>query len=211
MLQQTVQRVIDFEGMQAPLVLCNEKQKHLVAQQLRDNRVRNSGIFLEPMGRNTAPAVAVAALKALSMSLESLILILPADHLIQDEKKFHQALAVAADFARDGNLVTFGIVPDRPETGYGYIRKGRGVPVAQGSGEDEDISVFAIDRFVEKPDLETARAYVNSGEYCWNSGMFMFRSASVLDEMKRHVARYRLCLPGGVPSGKSRSGVLLPR
>ncbi|MCU0600976.1 MAG: mannose-1-phosphate guanylyltransferase/mannose-6-phosphate isomerase [Desulfobacterales bacterium] len=187
MLQQTVQRVIDFIGMQLPLVICNEKQKHLVAQQLRDIRVRNTGIFLEPMGRNTAPAVAVAALKALSMSLESLILILPADHLIQDEEKFHQALAVAADFARDGNLVTFGIVPDRPETGYGYIKKGRGVPVAQESGEDEDIPVFAIDKFVEKPDLETARAYVSSGEYCWNSGMFMFRAASVLDEMKRHV------------------------
>ncbi len=187
MLQQTVMRVTGFDGMQAPLVICNEKQKHLVAQQLRDIRVRNSGIFLEPTGRNTAPAVAVAALKALTLSLESLILILPADHLIQDEEKFHQALAVAADFAVDGNLVTFGIVPDRPETGYGYIRKGRGVPVAQGPGESEDISVFAIDKFVEKPYIETARAYVNSGEYCWNSGMFMFRSASILDEMKRHV------------------------
>jgi mannose-1-phosphate guanylyltransferase/mannose-6-phosphate isomerase len=187
MLQQTVQRVIGFEGMQAPLVICNEKQKHLVAQQLRDIRIRNSGIFLEPMGRNTAPAVAVAALKALSMSLESMILVLPADHLIQDEEKFHQALAVAAEFASDGNLVTFGIVPDRPETGYGYIRKGRGVPFAPEFGIGDDISVFAIDRFVEKPDFETARSYVNSGEYCWNSGMFMFRSASVLEEMKNHV------------------------
>lgn len=203
MLQQTVQRVAGFEGMQAPLVICNEKQKYLVAQQLRDIRVRNSGIFLEPKGRNTAPAVAVAALKALSMSLESLILILPADHLIQDEEKFHQALAVAAEFASDGNLVTFGIVPDRPETGYGYIKKGRGVPVAQEFGIGDDISVFAIDRFVEKPDFETARTYVNSGEYCWNSGMFMFRSASVLDEMKRQVPDIVTACQEAIHKGKA--------
>ncbi len=187
LLQQTVLRVHGVEGMHPPLVICNDAQKYLVAQQLKEIRVRPFGIFLEPVGRNTAPAVAVAALKALTLSLESLILILPADHLIQNEEKFHQALSVAVEFAKDGNLVTFGIVPDRPETGYGYIHKGRGITVSQAFAGEEEIPVFAVDKFVEKPDLETARAYVNSGEYCWNSGMFMFRSASVLDEMKRFV------------------------
>lgn len=187
MLQQTVLRVAEFEGMNLPLVICNEKQKYMVAQQLRDIRVRNNGIFLEPMGRNTAPAVAIAALKGLAMSLESLILILPADHLIKNVARFHEALKVGVDFARDGNLVTFGIVPDRPETGYGYIKKGRGVPVADCGSEDDGICVFAIDQFVEKPDLETAKQYVGSGQYCWNSGMFMFRSASVLEEMRQLV------------------------
>ncbi len=132
------------------------------------------------MGRNTAPAIAIGALRALSEDPAAILLVLPADHHIQEVQIFRQALRTAVQFAQRGHLVTFGIVPGSPETGYGYIRKGERL-----SGPDE-LEVLQIGRFVEKPDLETARRYVESGEYCWNSGMFVFGAARVIEELERH-------------------------
>ncbi len=185
MLQHTILRVRDVPDMAAPVVICNENQAVMVAQQLRDMGVRPSAIFLEPVGRNTAPAVGIAALYALSVDPASRILILPADHLIRRIDAFHDVLVTAGAYAGDARLVTFGIVPDRPETGYGYIRKGERARPVSGSGPGPAHPVFVIDQFVEKPDLETAAVYVASGDYCWNSGMFMFKAQQIYDELER--------------------------
>ncbi len=178
MLQNTAQRMRGFEGAGPPIVICNQSHGFIVAGQLQEIGVAPPAIFLEPVGRNTAPAVAVAALKAASIDPDALILVLPADHLIADLDKFHHALRLAEKSARSGGLVTFGIIPDRPETGYGYIRKGEAA---------ESEGVFSIAEFVEKPDLNTAVKYLASGEYCWNSGMFLFNANRVIDELSRHV------------------------
>ncbi len=184
MLQNTLLRLADFDSMVAPIIICNEKHRFIVAEQLREINIQPAGIFLEPVGRNTAPAVAVAALKAMSMDPGALILILPADHLISDISTFHETLRTGAHFANQGDLITFGIVPDKPETGYGYIRKGEPAGDPDIKLTEDAESAFLIDKFVEKPDLETAKQYLSTGDYCWNSGMFMFKAAIVLEELK---------------------------
>jgi len=187
MIQNTLLRLVDFEDMAPPVIIGSETQRILVDQQLTEINIRPSEIFLEPVGRNTAPAVAVAALKAVAMDPESLILVLPADHLIGNVPKFHEALRTAERFAEQGFLVTFGIVPDRPETGYGYIRQGEPVEALIGDASNSPGNAYAIHKFVEKPDLGTAELYLAEGNYCWNSGMFMFKAATVLDELRRYV------------------------
>ncbi len=187
MFQNTLLRIQDVQGMAAPIVICNEKHRLIVAEQLKAIGISPSAIFLEPVGRNTAPAVAIAALKAISIDPEALIMILPADHLINDLGKFHQAIAAGADYAANGSLMTFGVIPDKPETGYGYIRKGAPAEAALAHSAAGDSPGFEIDEFVEKPDLETARKYLASGEYCWNSGMFIFGAKVVLGEMNQFV------------------------
>jgi mannose-1-phosphate guanylyltransferase/mannose-6-phosphate isomerase len=161
-----------------PLVVCNEAHRFIVAEQLRELGARATAIVLEPAGRNTAPAVAVAALlaqRAVSGKEDPLLLVLPADHLVRDTKAFAGAVQAAAAAAAAGNLVTFGVVPDRPETGYGYLLEG----VDQGGWSE-------LDEFVEKPNLETAERYVASGRYLWNSGMFVLGAAAFLKELERH-------------------------
>jgi len=187
MIQNTLLRVSGFEDVSSPMIICNDKHRFLVSEQLREIGIRTSGIFLEPVGRNTAPAVAVSALKAASIDSESLILVLPADHLIENISKFHNALKVGKEFAAKGNLVTFGIVPDRPETGYGYIRKGQPIDITDLQNQGNSSEAYGIYEFVEKPDLQTAKEYTASGDYCWNSGMFMFHAKSVLSEFKQYV------------------------
>ncbi|PLX81385.1 MAG: mannose-1-phosphate guanylyltransferase/mannose-6-phosphate isomerase [Desulfuromonas sp.] len=181
MLQETVSRLAGVSDLAAPLVVCNEEHRFLVAEQLRQIDVAPEAIILEPEGRNTAPAVALAALQALSDEEDPLLLILPADHAIADREAFKEAIESAAVLAAAGSLVTFGIVPDSPETGYGYIRRGdhRGVPVGDFEG------YFPVAEFVEKPDRETAQAYVEGGNYLWNSGMFMFRASRYLKELQK--------------------------
>ncbi|MGE0086251.1 MAG: mannose-1-phosphate guanylyltransferase/mannose-6-phosphate isomerase [Desulfococcaceae bacterium] len=185
MLQDTVLRLKDFAGMQPPMIICNEKHRFMVAEQLRMIDIRAASILLEPVGRNTAPAVCLAALKAVSAGDDPLLLVLPADHFIKDIKAFHQALETAAHFAEQDFLITFGIVPESPETGYGYIRKGKELS-ARGDARITG-AAFAIEQFVEKPDAKTAEQYLKSGAYCWNSGMFMFRASAVLAGMEKHV------------------------
>ena len=174
MIQETLARLGGLEGLAAPLVVCNESHRFLVAEQLRQLGQDHQGILLEPVGRNTAPAVALSALQAQLGGEDPLLLVLAADHVIQNQPAFHQAVTVAAKAAESGSLVTFGIVPTKPETGYGYIRAGAGE------------AVMPVESFVEKPDLETAKGYVDAGCYYWNSGMFLFRASCYLEELQRH-------------------------
>ncbi len=180
MLQETLLRLDGLAELAAPLVVCNNAHRFLVAEQLRQIDRTAETILLEPVGRNTAPAVAAAAQHWLGAHPEpadadTLLLVLPADHLIRDVAAFHRAVASAAEAAAAGKLVTFGITPTSPETGYGYIRAATG---AHDAG-----SPRPVERFVEKPDVDTARAYLESGEYLWNSGMFMFSARRYLAEL----------------------------
>ena len=187
MLQETVARVAGLPDLADPIVVCNESHRFMVAEQMRELGVTVQAIILEPVGRNTAPAVAVAALIALDQARKAgakagakadadpVLLVLPADHIIRDVAAFQAAVAVGRAAAEAGKLVTFGVVPDHPETGYGYIRRAAG-----------DGPAYAVQQFVEKPDAVTAQKYVASGDYYWNSGMFMFRARAYLGELKRH-------------------------
>ncbi|WP_018949599.1 mannose-1-phosphate guanylyltransferase/mannose-6-phosphate isomerase [Thioalkalivibrio sp. ALMg11] len=174
LLQQTAQR-LDGLGAAAPLVLANVEHRFLAAEQLRAAGVEHARIVLEPEGRNTAPAIALAALQAQAEGRDPLLLVLAADHHIGDPKAFQAAVARAMTLAEAGHLVTFGIVPTAAETGYGYIQQGESLGDAGAR----------VARFVEKPDAATAREYVDSGDYLWNSGMFVFRASQYLEELQR--------------------------
>lgn len=173
MLQETVRR-LDGLSCAAPLVICNEAHRFLVAEQLRAINKLAGNIILEPAGRNTAPAVALAALTAQEPADEVLLLVLAADHVIRAPEAFISAIQAASAYAEAGQLVTFGIVPTSPETGYGYIRRGDAQP---GGG-------FTVAQFVEKPNADKARHYLETGEYYWNSGMFLFRASRYLEELQ---------------------------
>lgn len=170
LLQQTVLRLDNLGDVADPTFVCNEEHRFLVAEQLRQVGRAPARILLEPAGRNTAPALTLAALSLRGQHGDALMLVMPADHVIRDITAFHASLHEGAEHASRGRLVTFGIVPDAPETGYGYIRRGRDAEVAE---------------FVEKPDAATARRYANSGEYFWNSGMFMVLVSVWLEELER--------------------------
>jgi mannose-1-phosphate guanylyltransferase/mannose-6-phosphate isomerase len=180
MLQQTVLR-LDGLGASAPVVVCNEAHRFLVAEQLRQLEVEPRALVLEPFGRNTAPAIALAALAALAKgagdanAAEPVLLVLPADHVIRDVPAFQKAVRAALPAAEQGRLVTFGIVPTAAEVGYGYIQHGA-----------PDGALHRIARFIEKPSTERAREFVKSGGYYWNSGMFMFRARRYLEELERY-------------------------
>jgi mannose-1-phosphate guanylyltransferase/mannose-6-phosphate isomerase len=175
MLQDTILRLAGWPEMAAPLIVCGNEHRFLVAEQLREIGQAPLGILLESVGRNTAPAVAAAALYLQALDPEALMLVLPADHVITDREAFHGAIASAAQLARDGALATFGVVPTGPETGYGYIR--RGTAIAEGAA-------YQVERFVEKPDLATAEGFLADGSYYWNSGMFLFQAARYLEELR---------------------------
>ncbi|PQV49091.1 mannose-1-phosphate guanylyltransferase/mannose-6-phosphate isomerase [Paraburkholderia sp. BL21I4N1] len=177
LVQQTVLRLRGVADIAAPIVVTNNEQRFLVAEQLRQVDVAASAIVLEPASRNTAPAIAIAALLALRDSPESLLLVLPSDHVIAGEAAFVKAASDAAQIAKDGFLVTFGITPTEPHTGYGYIRAG--ASLVDGS------QAFAVDSFVEKPDAETAQRFIAQGGYYWNSGMFMLKASTYMEELRR--------------------------
>ncbi|MBF0471905.1 MAG: mannose-1-phosphate guanylyltransferase/mannose-6-phosphate isomerase [Gammaproteobacteria bacterium] len=173
MLQQTLSR-LDGIDHRAPILLCNYDHRYIVAEQLRQLGIEDASIILEPVGRNTAPAIAIAALQALQQDEEALLLVLAADHLIENIAAFHAAIRAGEEAARADQLVTFGIVPSGPETGYGYIQQGESLQAG-----------YRVKRFVEKPDLSTAEAYLKSGDYLWNSGMFLMPARQVLQELQR--------------------------
>lgn len=176
MLQQTVARLSDIKHA-APVLICNEEHRFIAAEQMRLAGYEHGGIILEPVGRNTAPAIALAALQArknTSDGEDPILLVLAADHIIENEKAFTASVEKAIPFAENGQLVTFGIVPTAPETGYGYIKSGNKVSDA-----------FSVSEFVEKPDLSTAEAYIESGNYYWNSGMFLFKASRYLEELAK--------------------------
>ena len=192
MIQATLNRL---QGPTAtvlpPLIICNSDHRFMVAEQLREANIADATILLEPMGRNTAPAVAVAALEALTRHEDPILLVLPADHVIRNPESFLEATQGGADLAADNHLITFGIVPNDPETGFGYIEKGSPV-----SGEtiNTGLEAFEVKRFVEKPDQETAKSYLASGDFFWNSGMFMFRASRFLEELEKFAPEmYKNC------------------
>ena len=172
LFQDTILRLP--KEIENPLIICNEEHRFIAAEQLREIDKQNNGIILEPNGKNTAPAITLASLQLLSNFEDPIILVLSADHLIEDIKAFHKSIIVAEKFAKQGKLVTFGVVPTKAETGYGYIE----------ILNRKDADSYKIKSFKEKPSEEVAKKYIDSGQYLWNSGMFMFKASSFLEELK---------------------------
>ena len=191
--QETVLRAKALPGMQPPVTVCSEDHRFMVGEQLQEIGVAHGGILLEPMARNTAPAIAIAALHVLADDDQATMLILPADHLIEDEAAFRDAVTHAAVLADLDWLVTFGIHPDAPETGYGYIARGEAVT-------DDG---YRVGRFVEKPDLVTAQSYLDEGSYVWNSGMFLFKARCYLDALERHAPAILAAATGAYRTAES--------
>ncbi|QFT20946.1 Alginate biosynthesis protein AlgA [Pseudomonas sp. THAF187a] len=186
LFQQTLQR-LSIEGMQPPVLVSNQEHRFIVQEQLEQIGQQAQLLLLEPFGRNTAPAVAMAALQLVAEGRDELMLVLPADHVLDDQQAFRQALALATVAAEKGEMVLFGVPANRPETGYGYI-------LGETDGELPD-GVARVSSFVEKPDAKRASEYVASGNYYWNSGMFLFRASRFLEELKQHdVDIYDTCL-----------------
>jgi mannose-1-phosphate guanylyltransferase / mannose-6-phosphate isomerase len=179
LLQETVLRLDGLQEVSAPIVVCNEEHRFLVAEQLRQIDQTATTILLEPVGRNTAPALALAAEALKATNGDAIILAMPADHVVQDGPGFRAAAVAGAQLAAQGHIVTFGIVPKSPETGYGYIRR------AQPLGATAGAEAWHVDRFVEKPDRDTAERYLAAGGYFWNSGIFMVKASTWLEELTR--------------------------
>ncbi len=180
LFQKTLLRLSYIPHASPPIVVCNENHRFMAAAQVQELEMTYSEIILEPVGRNTCPAITVAALAAHKDGNDPILLVVPADHLIQDRSLFTSAVEAGAELAASGSIITFGIVPSRPETGYGYIRKGECIPC--GGSEN---GAFQVCEFAEKPEYEKACSYVDSKEYLWNSGMFMFRTSTYLNELER--------------------------
>lgn len=178
MLQQTILRLTGLPELGAPIVVCNVEHRFMVAEQLNEIGLSESAIILEPLARNTAPALALAALHARGIDAESMLLVLSADHMISNVDEFQRVVKIAETAAAKNHLVTFGVHPTHPETGYGYIKTSQ---VASDVAE-----VFAVEQFVEKPDLQTAQSYLAAGCYYWNSGMFVFKTNVFLSELQAH-------------------------
>jgi mannose-1-phosphate guanylyltransferase / mannose-6-phosphate isomerase len=176
LFQQTIARTRQLPGVAAPIVVASEDHRFLAADQLLEAGIEDATIVLEPLARNTAPAIALGALQALQRDADAVLLVLPADHLIGDTAAFVDAVKQAMPLAAQGWLVTFGIRPDRPETGFGYIRR------AEAIGSEG----YRVEQFVEKPDLTTAESYLADGSYDWNSGMFLFKASRYLEELATH-------------------------
>lgn len=177
MLQDTVGRIAGDGRFHQPLILCNDEHRFIVAEQLRESAIHPRAIVLEPTGRNTAPACAVAAMMLARDDPEAVLLVMPADHVIRKPEGFAGAVGHALCAAASGRIVTFGIIPERAESGYGYIRRGDGLADAKGC--------YAIDSFIEKPTPEEAQSLIDQGDYLWNSGIFMFQAGTYLRELER--------------------------
>ncbi|MBC8187221.1 MAG: mannose-1-phosphate guanylyltransferase/mannose-6-phosphate isomerase [Proteobacteria bacterium] len=177
LLQATAVRVREGDSFERPLILCNDAHRFIIAEQLRAKDITPLAIALEPVARNTAPAITAAALIISEQEPEAVMLVLPSDHVIRDPDRFRQAVETAAQAARNGHLTTFGIVPEHPETGFGYIRRGNPIDGLSGA--------YEVAEFVEKPDAARAESFVRSGDYAWNSGMFVFPVRKLLEEIGR--------------------------
>ena len=179
LLQKTYERLLGLEGLENPILICNENHRFIVAEQFREINTDPQAIILEPVGRNTAPAIAVAALQAISLGKDPLLLILAADHLIENIIEFQRVIQSAKAYAKQGRLVTFGIVPTCAETGYGYIE-------AKELNDNEDqIDGIEINKFIEKPNQEIAEKLIKDSRYTWNSGMFLFKASSIISELEK--------------------------
>lgn len=199
LLQDTATRLDVTDSVQAPLFVCNEEHRFLVAEQIRALGKEAEAIMLEPEGRNTAPALTLAALHLVGKDPEALMVVMPADHVIPDQASFSAAVEQGGELAQQGYLVTFGVVADKPETGYGYINRGEEIA---GSG------CFSVAHFVEKPDADTAKAYVDSGDYYWNSGIFVMRADRWLEEIGKYQADILAACRVSMEQGKSDADFL---
>lgn len=179
MLQVTLGRATGLENVQAPILVCNSEHRFLIQEQCEAINIKPEAIYLESIGRNTAPAIALAAFHLTQIDENALMLILPADHVIDDQDAFAQAVETAKIAAQEGYLVTFGITPSSPETGYGYIKTGDAIELKA----PPLLTAYRIQSFFEKPNLETATAYLQEGGYMWNSGMFVFTAKNYLQEL----------------------------
>ena len=176
LLQNTIKRLNGLKDTCRPMMICNESHRFLVAEQLREIDINPNSIILEPEGKNTAPAIALSAIKALEIEEDPILLVLSSDHEIKNEKRFIEVLEAGLDFASKNKLVTFGVIPSKPETGYGYIKVKK--PFIQNKIEGQN-----IEKFIEKPDLNTAKGYLKDMRFTWNSGIFMFRAKTIIEEM----------------------------
>ena len=178
LLQKTQLRLKNLEEIKKPILICNEDHRFIVAEQMRQINIDANSIILEPIGRNTAPAIAIAALKASEEEEDPLLLVLAADHEIQQTKKFHTVINAAREYAEQDRLITFGIVPTSPETGYGYIKSKSYI-------DQSELKGFDIAKFVEKPNKETAEQFIKDKRFTWNSGMFLFKASVILKEIEK--------------------------
>lgn len=210
MLQQTLQRV---KHLADPILVCNQDHRFIVAEQCSFIDLVPSAILLEPLARNTAPAIALAALQAIKSQPEAIIAVFPADHVIENQAQFNDSLTKAIALAEQDKLVTFGIVADKPETGYGYIKAGHGQtltpsPLVTGSatksvmGQHVQSDYFKVEQFVEKPDLATAQQYLRSGDYYWNSGMFVFKAKCILAALSKSQPQMMQCCEDALNKAK---------
>jgi len=179
LLQSTQERIKDIKGIEKPILICSEEHRFLVAEQMREININPNAILLEPFGRNTAPAITLAAIKALEINKDPILLILSSDHIIEDEVQFNKVINAGIEHAQKGRLVTFGIIADSPETGYGYIKSKEPM---YGSKLEGSI----IENFIEKPDINTARKLIKDNRYTWNSGMFVFKATQIIKEIEIH-------------------------
>jgi len=190
MLQETILRLNGLDNLADPIIVCNADHRFLVAEPCQQIDIKNPTILLEPVGRNTAPAIAAAALQSLKQTDDAVLLVLSADHVIQDVESFHQAINIASNQAQEGKLATFGIVPTDANTGYGYIKSQGELPIGKrgcpGVSKNSNDGAHKVEEFVEKPDIKTAESYLEQGNYLWNSGMFMFKAATLIDELTTH-------------------------
>ena len=179
LLQETLGRLSGIINQEDPIFICNEDHRFIVAEQLREINVKPKKIILEPFARNTAPAITIAALKAIENGCDPILFVLPSDHLIRDKQNFIKSITAAKSFAEKGKLVTFGIIPTSPEVGYGYIESEEPLGI-------DSFSASPISKFIEKPDLEKARKLVSDPHYTWNSGMFLFKASVFLKEIEKY-------------------------
>ena len=179
MLQLTLGRIMDFENLINPILICNEEHRFIAAEQMRAINVKPRSIFLEPFGRNTAPAITIAALKALENEDDPILMVLSADHIIKDLNIFKSSIKIGLEYAKKDSLVTFGVNPTSPETGFGYVK-------AKECLDYEKLVASEIDSFIEKPDLYTAKKLIKNKKYSWNSGMFLFKASIVIKELEKY-------------------------
>ena len=178
LLQKTQERILDLKNITSPIIICNEEHRFIVAEQMREINIIPTGILLEPFGRNTAPAITLSALKALEKEQDPYLLVLSSDHEVKDEKKFVEVLEKGINYASNNKLVTFGVIPDSPETGYGYIKSEKEL-------RTDPIEASNIESFIEKPSKNKAKELIKDNRFSWNSGMFLFKAKILLQEMKK--------------------------
>lgn len=192
MLQETILRLNGLDDLADPIIICNSDHRFLVADQCQQIGLKTPVILLEPIGKNTAPAIAAAALQTLKEVGDAILLVLSADHVIKDVEEFHQAINIATNQAKEGKLAIFGIVPRDANTNYGYIKY----------SQQNNKGAYKVEEFVEKPELETAEKYLKEGNYLWNSGMFIFRAATLIEELNAHSAEIVMSVNDAVNNAK---------